>query len=124
MLQVVFRGLGELEELDDDASIEVGGWRPPVGIRLCARCGWVFTQPHVFTCRATTTAAPRCLHTPPILTRPLPQLLHLNCSNRVLSHLPYLVALDHGRRAVVLAIRCVGAWVELCSARGAHLSLA
>ncbi len=36
------------------------------------------------------------------------ELLHLNCSNRVLAHLPYMVALDHSRRAVVLAIRWVG----------------
>jgi hypothetical protein len=33
------------------------------------------------------------------------ELLHLNCSNRVLSHLPYMIALDHSRQAVVLAIR-------------------
>lgn len=26
-------------------------------------------------------------------------------SNRVLAHLPYLIALDHAKRAVVLAIR-------------------
>lgn len=52
--QVVFRGLGELEALADEAGIE---------------------------------------------------LLHLNCSNRVLAHLPYMIALDHTRQAVVLAIR-------------------
>lgn len=33
------------------------------------------------------------------------ELLHLNCSNRVLAHLPYLIALDHAERAVVLSIR-------------------
>lgn len=32
-------------------------------------------------------------------------LLHLNCSNRVLAHLPYMLALDHSKRAVVIAIR-------------------
>lgn len=36
------------------------------------------------------------------------ELLHVNCSNTVLAHLPYLIALDHSRRAVVLAIR----WVD------------
>jgi uncharacterized membrane protein YgcG len=33
------------------------------------------------------------------------EILHLNCSNRVLSHLPYLIALDHAERAVVIALR-------------------
>lgn len=33
------------------------------------------------------------------------EIIHLNCSNRVLSHLPYLIALDHSERAVVVAIR-------------------
>lgn len=33
------------------------------------------------------------------------ELLHLNCSNRVLAHLPYLVALDHKEQAVVIALR-------------------
>jgi hypothetical protein len=33
------------------------------------------------------------------------EILHLNCSNRVLSHLPYLIALDHAEKAVVLALR-------------------
>lgn len=36
---------------------------------------------------------------------PSVELLHLNCSNRVLAHLPYLIALDHERRAVVIAVR-------------------
>lgn len=35
----------------------------------------------------------------------LVEILHLNCSNRVLSHLPYLIALDHAERAVVISIR-------------------
>jgi hypothetical protein len=34
------------------------------------------------------------------------ELLHLNCSNKVLAHLPNLVALDHSRRSVIIAIRC------------------
>jgi hypothetical protein len=59
---VVFKGLSELEQLEDDGSIE---------------------------------------------------LLFLNCSNRVLAHLPYLIALDYSKRAVVLAIRWVGGWVGL-----------
>lgn len=54
-LQVVFSGFNELEQLEDDSTIE---------------------------------------------------LLHLNCSNRMLAHLPYLIALDHVKKAVVLAIRC------------------
>lgn len=58
-VQVVFRGLGELQVLEGEGSVE---------------------------------------------------LLHLNCSNRVLSHLPYLIALDHTKRAVVLAIRWVEGW--------------
>ena len=33
------------------------------------------------------------------------ELLHLNCSNRMLAHLPYLIALHHTRKSVVLAIR-------------------
>jgi len=33
------------------------------------------------------------------------EILHLNCSNRVLSHIPYLIALDHAERAVVIALR-------------------
>lgn len=33
------------------------------------------------------------------------ELLHLNCSNRMLAHLPYLIALDHARKTVVLAVR-------------------
>jgi len=33
------------------------------------------------------------------------QLLHLNCSNAVLTHLPYMIALDHRKKAVVLAVR-------------------
>ncbi|EFN60123.1 expressed protein, partial [Chlorella variabilis] len=33
------------------------------------------------------------------------EILMVNCSNRVLAHLPYMVVADHGRRAVVLAIR-------------------
>lgn len=33
------------------------------------------------------------------------EIIHLNCSNRVLSHLPYLIALDHSEKAVVIAIR-------------------
>uniref|UniRef100_A0A1D1ZLV4 sn-1-specific diacylglycerol lipase n=2 Tax=Auxenochlorella protothecoides TaxID=3075 RepID=A0A1D1ZLV4_AUXPR len=51
---VVFSGFNELEQLEDDSTIE---------------------------------------------------LLHLNCSNRMLAHLPYLIALDHVKKAVVLAIR-------------------
>ena len=30
---------------------------------------------------------------------------HLNCSNSVLAHLPYMISLDHGKRAIVLSIR-------------------
>ncbi|KAL4421634.1 hypothetical protein ABPG75_010925 [Micractinium tetrahymenae] len=52
--QLIFKGLSELEALEDDASVE---------------------------------------------------LLHLNCSNRVLAHLPYMICLDHGKHAVVVAIR-------------------
>ena len=33
------------------------------------------------------------------------ELLHINCSNRVLAHLPYLIALDHAEHAVVIALR-------------------
>ena len=33
------------------------------------------------------------------------ELLHLNCSNRVLAHIPYLIALDHAERAVVISLR-------------------
>ena len=33
------------------------------------------------------------------------ELLYINCSNRVLSHLPYLIALDHNENSVVIAIR-------------------
>ena len=33
------------------------------------------------------------------------EILHLNCSNRVLAHLPYLIALDHAEHAVVIAVR-------------------
>ena len=40
------------------------------------------------------------------------EILMVNCSNRVLAHLPYMVVADHGRRAVVLAIRCEEAGSE------------
>lgn len=33
------------------------------------------------------------------------ELLHLNASNSVLAHVPYLIALDHNRRCVVIAVR-------------------
>ena len=55
------------------------------------------------------------------LPRPLPRLhppTRLPRSNRVLAHLPYMIALDHAKRAVVLAIRwgaccCPGAGAAL-----------
>jgi hypothetical protein len=53
------------------------------------------------------------MHTP---RSPLPcssiELLHLNCSNRVLAHLPYMIALDHSKKAVVLAIRWGECWAR------------
>lgn len=48
------------------------------------------------------------------------------CSNRVLAHLPYMVVLDHGKKAVVIAIRCVGpGWVpQACVCVGAQAARA